>query len=74
MVNYSISIALGIAGTVEVRVRKGDGDTVEDELWGIRCAWWTGCALAGCGVLLGLVYFVRTMRKDGWKVEVLEGH
>lgn len=68
MVNYSISIALGIAGTVEVSVNH-KSSAPEDVLWGIRCAWYTGVALAGCGVILGAVYFVRTMLKEGWKVE-----
>lgn len=69
MVNYSISIALGIAGTVETAVNnKGPNQTPEDVLWGIRCAYYTGMALAGCGVLLGLIYFVRTMLREGWKV------
>ncbi|KAI4821480.1 MFS general substrate transporter, partial [Aureobasidium sp. EXF-8845] len=48
MVNYSISLALGIAGTVEVSVMKHDG-TLEDSIWGVRCAFFTGLALAGCG-------------------------
>lgn len=68
MVNYSISIALGIAGTVEVQVNN-HGATPADTMWGIRCAWYTGVALAGCGVILGAVYFVRTMLKEGWKIE-----
>ena len=68
MVNYSISIALGIAGTVEVQVNN-KGLTFEDQMWGIRCAWYTGVALAGCGVILGAIYFVRSMLKEGWKVE-----
>ena len=67
MVNYSISIALGIAGTVEVSVNKG-GLTMEDTVWGIRCAYFTGIALAGCGVVLGLLFFVRSLLKQGWKV------
>lgn len=69
MVNYSISIALGIAGTVETQVNNGDA-TFEDTLWGIRCAWYTGCALAGCGVVLGAIYFIRTMMREGWKVDM----
>ncbi|KAG9565560.1 hypothetical protein KCU71_g14046, partial [Aureobasidium melanogenum] len=52
MVNYSISLALGIAGTVEVSVMTHDG-TLADTIWGVRCAFYTGLALAGCGVLLG---------------------
>lgn len=68
MVNYSISIALGIAGTVEVQVNNG-GATFDDVVWGIRCANYTAVALSGCGVLLGAIYFARTMLKDGWKVD-----
>ncbi|KAK8220169.1 hypothetical protein M8818_000585 [Zalaria obscura] len=67
MVNYSISIALGIAGTVESNVNN-HGKTFEDTVHGIRCAYYTGIALAGCGLLLGALFFVRTMMKEGWKV------
>ncbi|THY26622.1 MFS general substrate transporter [Aureobasidium pullulans] len=67
MVNYSISLALGIAGTVEVSVMTHDG-TITDSIWGVRCAFFTGLALAGCGLLLGISYFVKSMVKEGWKV------
>ena len=67
MVNYSISIALGIAGTVEVQVNN-QGKTPEDVMHGIRCAWYTGVALAGFGVVLGGLFFGRTWMKEGWKV------
>lgn len=67
MVNYSISIALGIAGTVEVQVNN-HGATPEDVMYGIRCAWYTGVALAGFGVVLGGLFFGRTWMKEGWKV------
>ena len=67
MVNYSISIALGIAGTVEVSVNN-KGATPDDVMHGIRCAWYTGVALAGFGVLLGALFFGRTMMKEGWKI------
>ncbi|CAD0050761.1 unnamed protein product [Aureobasidium pullulans] len=67
MVNYSISLALGIAGTVEVSVMTHDG-TITDSVWGVRCAFFTGLALAGCGLLLGVSYFVKSMVKEGWKV------
>lgn len=67
MVNYSISIALGIAGTVQVSVQNG-GDTFEERVWGIRCAYYTGIALAACGVILGAMFFAKTMLKEGWKV------
>lgn len=67
MVYYSISIALGIAGTVEVSVNN-HGATVEDQMYGIRCAWFTGVALAGVGVVIAALLFGRTFVKDGWKV------
>ena len=67
MVNYSISLALGIAGTVEVAVMKHDG-SMSDSLYGVRCAYYTGLALAGCGFLLGVMYFTKSMIKEGWKV------
>ncbi|KAK5113744.1 hypothetical protein LTR85_010761 [Meristemomyces frigidus] len=67
IVNYSISIALGIAGTVEVSVTNR-GTTFEDTVWGIQCARYTGVGLAGFGVLLGALFFGRTMMKEGWKV------
>ncbi|PPJ58671.1 hypothetical protein CBER1_03963 [Cercospora berteroae] len=67
MVNYSISIALGIAGTVEVANNR-HGATPDDIFWGIRCAWWTGVALAGCGVVLGAAFFGRTLLREGWKI------
>jgi MFS family permease len=64
MVNYSISIALGIAGTVEVSVNAGGADV----LMGIRCAWWTGVALAAVGVILGALFFGRMFLREGWRV------
>ncbi|KAF2453157.1 YOR378W-like protein [Lineolata rhizophorae] len=69
VVNYSISLALGIAGTVETSVVGHDGghdpDTIEQ---GFRAAYYTGIALAAMGVCLGALFFVRTLLKEGWKV------
>lgn len=67
MVNYSISIALGIAGTVEVHINN-QGATPEDIMNGIRGAWLTGVILAGVGVLLGALFFARTYMREGWRV------
>ena len=50
VVNYSISIGLGIAGTVEVHENGGG----EDLLGGFRGAWYAAIGLSGCGVLLSL--------------------
>ena len=55
VVNYSISIGLGIGGTVEVQVNRGN----QDILRGYRGAWYAGIGLSGLGVILGL-YFILT--------------
>ncbi|EME47627.1 hypothetical protein DOTSEDRAFT_21397 [Dothistroma septosporum NZE10] len=67
MVYYSISIALDITEDVEVHV-KNHSATPEDMMFGIRCAWCTGVILAGCGVMLGALYFGRTLLREGWRV------
>ena len=51
VVNYSISIGLGIAGTVESRVNR-DGTNV---LRGYRSAWYAGIGLGGFGILISLL-------------------
>ena len=53
VVNYSISIGLGIGGTVEVSVNRGN----EDLLRGYRGAWYAGIGLSGMGILFAS-YFV----------------
>lgn len=68
IVNYSISIALGVAGTVEVSVSH-HATSLEATEWGIRCARYTGVGFAGLGVILGAAIFVRTLMKEGWKVD-----
>lgn len=55
-VNYSISIGLGIAGTVDKYASTGEGiDKIES---GIRKAMYMGSGLAGLGVLSGIVFMV----------------
>lgn len=54
VVNYSISIALGFAGTVEIRVTKGDPGPGA-ALRGYRSAWYLGTGLAGLGLCLSVV-------------------
>jgi MFS family permease len=63
VVNYSISIALGIAGTVEVYA-PGSHDVVLAN----RNAHYTALGLAGAGVLFGIIFFVKTMMREGWQV------
>lgn len=53
VLNYSVSIGLGIAGTVEHYVVQRYHKT---ELQGFRAAYYTGMGLAGVGVILGLMF------------------
>lgn len=61
VVNYSISIGLGIAGTVEVHVNNG-GLTFHDTLIGYRGALYTGIGIGGLGVGLSLLYVLKSLR------------
>lgn len=54
VVNYSISIGLGIGGTVEVNVNRGN----QDLLRGYRGAWYAGIGLSGMGILFALYFLV----------------
>lgn len=57
VVNYSISIGLGIAGTVEVHVNHG-GLTTADVLDGFRGAQYSGIGLAGMGVCVSILFVI----------------
>ena len=59
VVNYSISIGLGIAGTVELHFNRGG----EDVLRGYRGAWYAGMGLSGMGVLLSGCFALVEARK-----------
>lgn len=58
VVNYSISIGLGIAGTIEVHVNKGG----EDILLGYRGAFYGAIGLSGLGVIIATVFVLRERR------------
>ena len=60
VVNYSISIGLGFAGTVERQVNDGGKDVLK----GYRGAWYMGTGLAGLGVAVSIV-----MTWVGWRKE-----
>ncbi|EXJ92546.1 hypothetical protein A1O3_01098 [Capronia epimyces CBS 606.96] len=68
VVNYSISIGLGMAGTVEVQVNSGGAD----QLHGFRGAWYLGIGLDSLGVLLaiGLAFSWRATVKAKEKEEM----
>lgn len=63
VVNYSISLGLGFAGTVEVHVNNG-GLTFEDTLKGYRGALYMGIGTAGLGLIVSVLYLVRGYWSD----------
>ncbi|KAI1628651.1 major facilitator superfamily-domain-containing protein [Exophiala viscosa] len=58
VVNYSISLGLGFAGTVEVNVDRG-GKTPDDVLRGYRGALYLGIGLAGAGLVVSIIFWAR---------------
>ncbi|GLI72765.1 multidrug-resistance type transporter aminotriazole resistance [Penicillium ochrochloron] len=58
VVNYSISLSLGFAGTVEVHVNDG-GKTPEDVLNGYRGALYFATGLGGLGIFLSVVFTIK---------------
>ncbi|EXJ70580.1 uncharacterized protein A1O5_06650 [Cladophialophora psammophila CBS 110553] len=58
IVNYSISLGLGFAGTVEVHVNHG-GRTPHEILLGYRAAWYLGVGFAGLGLCISIVFLLR---------------
>jgi len=66
-VNYSICTFLGVAGTVE-RYAVPVQETKEQQLQGIRAGFQTSMVCSGLAVLVGLTYFIKTYRKEGWKI------
>ncbi|KAK3673073.1 multidrug-resistance type transporter aminotriazole resistance [Recurvomyces mirabilis] len=63
IVNYSISIALGFAGTVEAHVNHG-GQTDRDKLDGYRGALYMGTGLSGMGLAISIVFLAKTYWED----------
>ncbi|KAK4500430.1 hypothetical protein PRZ48_008619 [Zasmidium cellare] len=69
VVNYSISLGLGFAGTVEVNVRHGDSP--EEVLNGYRGALYIAVGFAGMGLATSVVFLAHTYwsGREGRKVE-----
>lgn len=63
VVNYSISLALGFAGTIDSHVNNG-GKTPEDILHGFRSALYMAIGLSGFGLFLSLTF----LAKGYWRV------
>lgn len=64
VVNYSISLALGIAGTVEVYAPHDPNDLAKQT----RNAYYAAIGLSATGVLLGALFFIKSLIKEGWHV------
>lgn len=58
VVNYSISIGVGMAATVEVHIVNG-GTTPADELRGYRAALYLGVGFGVMGVFTSLLFLLR---------------
>ncbi|GAW13916.1 hypothetical protein ANO14919_033080 [Xylariales sp. No.14919] len=63
VVNYSISLGLGIAGTVEANVNHG-GKTEHDRLLGYRGALYVAVGLAVSGLLVSVVFVIKQAIND----------
>lgn len=72
VINYSVSITLGIAALVEVNVVKpGPGpphNSIDEIAKGMHSAYLVGISFGAAAVVLAGVFFVRTFMKEGWKV------
>jgi MFS family permease len=63
VVNYSISLGLGFAGTVEVQINNG-GHTPADLLKGYRGAWYMALGLAGLGLGISAIFLAKSHWHD----------
>ena len=63
IVNYSISLGLGFAGTVDVYTNDG-GKTEHDALMGLRNAYYMSFGLAGFGIVLSVLFVAKGYLKD----------
>jgi len=63
VVNYSISLGLGFAGTIEVHVNNNN-KTPADVLKGYRGAEYFSIGTAAAGLCVSLVFLARSRRKD----------
>ena len=66
VVNYSISLGVGFAGTVEVHINNG-GKTKADLLRGYKGALYLGVGLAGLGLVVCLVFLARAKWRSSQK-------
>lgn len=70
VVNYSISLGLGFAGTVEVHVKHGESP--KEILNGFRGALYVGVGFAGMALVTSLVFLIITYWDDRKRSRVTE--
>ncbi|PKK51783.1 hypothetical protein CI102_3137 [Trichoderma harzianum] len=68
IVNYSISLCLGIAGTIEQQVTKTKPEGPATVLFGYHSAEYFSCGIVGFGLLLSLVFVWRAQRESGLRM------
>lgn len=69
-VNYSISIGLGMAGTVEYySIKNKDQNSLDTRIYGMRKAFYFGMGLSGLGVLVSLYFFYLQVYRTPRKIE-----
>lgn len=61
VINYSISIGLGIAGTVQSQI--SPGTTEQEILKGCRSAFYLGIGLSGLGVAVAMLFVLDENRR-----------
>ncbi|KAL1853993.1 multidrug-resistance type transporter aminotriazole resistance [Diaporthe australafricana] len=61
VVNYSIALGLGIAGTIELSLNNG-GTTQADKLKGYRAAYYFAIALAALGVVVCIGFLIKSRK------------
>ncbi|KAG7662001.1 uncharacterized protein J8A68_004501 [[Candida] subhashii] len=76
-VNYSISIGLGFAGTVEYYTTRNMEPSLETTIHGMRNAFYMGMGLAGVGVILSTIFMIiqllnrRSLEKNNSSIDEL---
>ncbi|KAG0646833.1 Drug resistance [Hyphodiscus hymeniophilus] len=68
VVNYSISLGLGFAGTVQSRILANGGNTLD----GFRSAWYVGIGMAGLGIVVAVAFNVVGVKEVGDRAKTEE--